>query len=205
MILVIIGLVALAVGFARGGRLEGLSQVPLRGAVVILSLFVAQALFRRGAFGFDQLSAIWTVWLWCVASVGLIAVCIVNRRVPGMLIIAAGIGLNLLVVMLNAGMPVGGALADSLDMAPTAASIQSSGGFYVPVESATAIPVLGDVIPVLVPGVFRALVSLGDLVMFVGAGVLIEEGMYRGRYQPRHAIGSHQAADSARLPRPTRE
>ena len=167
MILIFIGALAMAVGFARGGRLEGLSRVSLRGAGVILILFAAQV-FLRSATGLHVLSASWVVWLWCAVSLGLLVLCIVNRRVPGMLLIAIGIGLNLAVVLLNTGMPVGGPLAASFDMSPSVRSIENRGGFYSAVDTETVAMALGDVIPIPAPRPLRSLVSLGDLIMFMG-------------------------------------
>ncbi len=192
MILLVIVLVAVAVGYVRGGRLEGLSRVAFRGAGAALLLFGVQMVLRRGVLLPQLFGTDWVAWLWCGVALGLLALCVMNQRVPGIPLVAVGIGLNLLVVLLNGGMPVGGSLAASFDMNPNASVIEGRGAFYEVVETETVIPALGDVIPIPAPRPFRSLVSLGDLLMFLGAGVLIEESMYRGRYRPRHALGRRQ-------------
>jgi hypothetical protein len=191
MILLVVATVAIVVGFARGGRLDGLSRIPLRGVGAILSLFALQLFLRRGSSAIDVLTASRIVWLWCGVSLGLILLCGLNWRVPGMPLIALGIGLNLTVVLLNTGMPVGGSVAASFYMSPSARAIEGHGGFYRAVDAETVAAALGDVIPVPAPRPVRSLVSLGDLIMFLGAGVLIEESMTRARYRGRHARGGH--------------
>ena len=193
MILALAVAVAVAVGLLRGGTVDGLSRISLRGVGVMLLLFVAQSAVRQALPRLGIVEGSWIVWLWCGISVGLIFLCALNWRVPGVPIIAFGIGLNLVVVVMNAAMPVGGPLAAAIDMEPGAASIASRGGFYEAVNSETAATWLGDVIPVPAPPPVRSLVSLGDLLMFVGAGVLVEEGMYRGRYRGRHSVGYRES------------
>ena len=129
------------------------------------------------------------VWLWCGVSVVLVCLCALNWRVRGMPLIAAGVALNLVVVLLNTGMPVGGSLAASAGMTPSAEVVAAQWGFYTLVGPQTLATGLGDVIPVPLPRPLRSLVSIGDLLMFLGIGVLIEEGIHRERYRPRHAVG----------------
>lgn len=178
--------VALAVGFARGGRLSGLANLPLRAAPAILLLFVAQVVLREQAFGL-RFAPSTLVWLWCGVSAGLVALCLLNWRIRGMPIVAVGIALNLAVVLLNSGMPAGGPLATSLGMSPSSTSIAARGGFYHLAGSGDVAVAIADVIPVPLPRPFRALVSIGDLLLFIGAGVVIEEGMRQGAYRARHS------------------
>lgn len=191
MILLLVGIIAIAVGLARGGRLEGLTRIPLRGGIGILTLFVAQLLIRQVMPALGAPGSRLSVWLWCGVSIGLLLLCAWNWQIVGIRILALGIALNVFVVALNIGMPVGGPLAASIGMTPRADSVIDRGGFYQPVDSGTVALVLGDVVPIPAPRPLRSLVSLGDVVMFVGAGVLIEEAIRRARYRARHAVGSH--------------
>jgi len=188
MILLVVAAVAIAIGLARGGRLEGLSKLQLRGAALILGLFVLQFSLRQVAPMLHVLSPSALVLLWCGVSLGLLASCVVNRRIRGMPLIAVGIALNLAVVALNAGMPAGGALAASLGMSPSPSVVAAHGGFYRIVDSETVAAALGDVVPIPAPRPLRSLVSIGDVLMFLGAGVLIEEGVREGRYRAKHGI-----------------
>lgn len=190
--LLLVVVVAVAVGLARGGRLEGLSRLPFRGGIAILILFVAQLLIRQVMPTVGAPDSHLSVWLWCGVSIGLLLLCALNWQIVGIHTLALGIALNVLVVALNIGMPVGGSLAASIGMTPGVDSVVDRGGFYRMVDSGTVAPVLGDVIPIPAPRPLRSLVSLGDIIMFVGAGVLIEEGIRKGHYQARHAVKSQR-------------
>ncbi len=183
---------AIAVGLLRGGRLDGLSRLSFRGGIAILSLFVAQLLIRRVMPTVGAPDSHLSVWLWCGASISLLLLCTLNWQIVGMRILALGIALNVLVVALNVGMPVGGSLAASIGMTPGVDSVVDRGGFYRMADSGTVAAVLGDVIPIPAPPPLRSLLSLGDIIMFVGAGVLIEEGVRKGHYQARHAVKSQR-------------
>ena len=186
MILLIVVILGIGVGIARGGRLEGLSQVRVRGVAAIFLLFAAQALIRQGGPRLGLVGSTLVVWVWCAVSVGLIIVCVLNWGIRGIPLVALGVALNLLVVALNVGMPVGGTLAASYGMSPSRDSLANHGGFYRTVDTETVAAVLGDIIPIPLPRPARAIVSLGDLLMFLGVAVMVEESVYGGRYRGRH-------------------
>ncbi len=177
IVLVLVVAVSIAVGLVVGGKLANLARVQLRASGAIVALFLVQALLRQVGprFGIPRPSLI--VWLWCGVSLLLTIVAIVNWRVKGMSLIAAGIALNLVVVALNVGMPVGGGLARWAGLSPGEGSIAARGGFYVEVDSQTTLPELGDVVPLPGPASMRVLVSAGDLIMFLGVFVLVVAGM----------------------------
>lgn len=193
MILLIVALAAIVIGLVRGGRIEGLSSVPFRGGLAVLILFVVQAVVRQFIPELGILSTGVLVLSWVVVSACLLVLCALNWRTVGVRLLALGIALNIVVVALNIGMPVGGPLAARLGMAPSAESIANRGAFYQPVDSGTVAPLLGDVIPIPAPQPLRSLVSMGDVLMFLAVGVLIEETIRRARYRPRHSVGSHES------------
>jgi hypothetical protein len=83
-----------------------------------------------------------------------------NAHLPGALAIATGSLLNLVVVVLNGGMPV------SEDAAAVAATSTHVGdGLHVTLSATTQVAALADVIPI---GIFRSVYSVGDVV--TGAG-----------------------------------
>ena len=192
MIFLAICLLAIVIGLLRGGRFAALGKVTIRGGGLILALFVVQLFVRRGLPGSSAIDADLVVGTWCAVSALVVLLCVRNWRVSGMPLIALGIGLNLAVVLLNAAMPVGGPVAAALKMEPSHAAIAARGGFYEQVNTETVATALGDVIPIPAPPFARSLVSLGDLLMFVGAGILIEEGMSRGRYRGKHRATRQQ-------------
>lgn len=87
------------------------------------------------------------------------AVALASARLPGVPLIAAGAGLNLLVVIANGGMPV------------DPAAVVAAGGrmptdpLHLELTTSTALALLADVIPL--PPV-RGVYSIGDVVLTIG-------------------------------------
>jgi hypothetical protein len=87
----------------------------------------------------------------------------VNRRLPGMVLVLAGLALNLAVIAPNGGMPVD----------PVAARMAGTGSITIHadakhhlLEAEDVLPFLGDVIAVPPPA--RIVMSLGDVVLYAG-------------------------------------
>ena len=68
-----------------------LSRLSLRGSTAILVLFVLQLLSRRRIAGETWLTDTQLIVLWCAMSLGLVMLCAVNWRVPGMPFVSVGI------------------------------------------------------------------------------------------------------------------
>ena len=102
------------------------------------------------------------------------AVMLINWRHRGFLAILLGVLLNLIPIALNQGMPVSGPAVveagGSLSELP-----RERGGKHHLQSSEDVVTVLGDVIAVRSP--FRAVVSIGDLVMWAGAGWFVTAAM----------------------------
>jgi hypothetical protein len=97
-----------------------------------------------------------------------------------------GVILNLVPIALNQGMPVSGAAV--IESGGTIEAVpQELGEKHHLQRPEDRLTVLADVIPVREP--FRAVVSVGDLVMWVGAGVFVTAAM----------LGAHRRE---RLPSP---
>ena len=82
-----------------------------------------------------------------------------NVQLVGAVLVAIGSALNLIVVVVNHGMPV------DPDAVMAAGAIMPSDPLHVVQTGATVLNALGDVIPV---GAFRAVYSLGDICIAVG-------------------------------------
>lgn len=143
-------LLGLAVGMGLGGDWRRLLRLSLRGAPILF----AAALLR-------VIGVIWGLPLaiYVVVLVSLVAVALMNWRLPGALVIAAGITLNLVAILANGGMPI----------SPRAAAIADieipSDGLHMPMTEATRVSMLADVVPV---PFFRNVYSAGDIVLAVG-------------------------------------
>jgi Family of unknown function (DUF5317) len=175
------------IGWARGGRLEALGRVPVRGlpllgaAVAIALLALAAPLpqiVARALQGAGYLLALAALWL--------------NRRHPWSFPILIGLGLNAAVIALNGGrMPVApDALARlSRGLDPTGAAIGLDAR-HVIAGPGTRLAVLGDTIAV---GVGRAgvIASAGDVLMALGVGGFVQGEMVGARAGPPGPVDSN--------------
>ena len=164
-------------GWARGGRLRNLEHLEFRMGALVLVLFFGQLLLRGTTVLSLSIPSPVRVSLWCGCALGVLCLAIVNLRVRGMYFVAAGLLLNVVVVVLNAGMPLSQSAASRLGATPSQVSRSLEAGFYRLASPGTRLRVLGDVIPV--PGFpgLRSVVSFGDLLMIVGVVVIVVEGM----------------------------
>ncbi len=106
-----------------------------------------------------------------VYLIGLICIALVsarNWRLPGAALISVGTFTNVLVVLLNSGMPYDVALATEINALP------AESGLHVPLGPHTIFPFLGDIIPFgFAPiAVLRSVYSVGDVLIGFG-GFLI--------------------------------
>jgi hypothetical protein len=165
--------VGVLLGLLAGGSVRGLSRLTLRFESVLLAVLVAQLLlpFLR----LQGRAAALAFWVWLGTFPVLIAIAVANRRVPGMPVIAAGLVCNAIVIAVNGAMPVA-----PLAAAATGSAIPAiaTGDFVHAVAgSATRLTWLGDVLPVPGPPGWRALASPGDVLLAVGAAVVVAIGM----------------------------
>ena len=83
-----------------------------------------------------------------------------NRQIPGAPLVALGSALNALVIVLNGGMPVDAAAA----IAVGAVTLPND-ALHQQLGPDTRLPWLADVVPM---GVFRAVYSVGDVIIAAG-------------------------------------
>lgn len=165
------------VGFARGGRVERLAELPIRLAWLVgLAWLVQVVLFVSPlAHSIDPFAA--PIHL---ATVLLLAIVIVfNRALPGFAILGVGLLLNAVVYAANGGfMPVSeGALLASGNMTSLAA--MADGARFqktILLQPDTPLWLLGDILPLPLAG---KVYSIGDVVAGLGLFVLIVGGMLR--------------------------
>jgi hypothetical protein len=172
---------ALAVGLVLGGRVSRLAQLPLRAHWLF---FVAIAI-QVVAFPFGSLP--WRTGetaaglLWLVSWGFLAAAAVVNRRIAGVPVVAAGLGMNVAAVVANGGtMPV---LPEAMRAAGESYVAQAN-------STATADPNLALLVdrwaaPDWLP--LANVFSVGDIVIAVGAFaiVLAAMGVRLPRLAPR--------------------
>ncbi len=208
LVLIVIGL-AVAAGFIAGGSLRPFEHLRLHWWGVALAGLALQGIPLTSGVGRPVGSAV------VVGSYGLlVAFALVNRRLPALWLVIAGLILNLVVIGANGGMPVS---AGALEAAGARAEGLVGGGtvkHHLMGPDDTLTP-LGDVIGI--PPPIGAVVSVGDLLLYAGVAILVVSVMlgrsgenrrgparvfqgYRGKHlPPEHRFGrlSHPAAARA--------
>lgn len=184
VILLAAGLVA---GLARGGRVENLGRATFRYPALVFaglgiqvaSELVAALIYPQLREGGRGLALLGLSYLLLVVFV------VLNRRLPGAILIGAGLALNLLVIVGNGGMPVSPGAARAAGIDPT--DYLERAVKHRPLGPGTVFGFLGDVIPLPVIG---KVVSIGDVLLGIGLFVLVERVV---RYRPRRLKGSRGA------------
>ena len=145
----------IAAGIAFGGDWRRLSTFTLH----LWPLLVVGAGLRLLGYAVPSSPlAVYFIGLLCVAVVAAR-----NYRLPGAALISVGTFSNVLVVLLNNGMPFDARIAAEINAPPP------ENGLYVTLGPTTIFPFLGDIIPVgIVPSVY----SVGDFLIAFG-GFLI--------------------------------
>lgn len=157
-------------GRARGGSLESLAATRLTWLPLLwtaLVLQIAPALWL-------ELSGTAAVGVILASNLLLVGFLLVNRKLPGIGLMAAGLLLNVVVIGANRAMPVSGRAADLAGVAstPTQANFE-----HELMSPSTVLPWLGDVIPL--PRLGEVL-SLGDVLLVGGIAVLVYRRMLAG-------------------------
>lgn len=184
-----IALVALALGALVGvlarGDMRNLARIRIRGETALVGLLVAQMLIP--ALRLEGSVARVAFWLWWATLPATAGVALLNRRLPGMACLAAGLTLNAVVVVANGGMPV-------LPLA--ALSAGGSEGSWIPplgdfvhlvAGVGSRLLALADVIPV--PAPVRSVVSGGDVVLLAGVAAVIAGIPQKGATAHPHRTG----------------
>jgi hypothetical protein len=164
-------LLALAFGLALGGSLARLAELRLRAPwLFLVAIGIQLVAYPVAGLPWQTPERVASV-LW-IASYGLLAVAaVLNRRITGVPVVAAGMALNLAAILANRGtMPVGyEAMHDAGRVATTHANSTASAD--------PSLPWLVDrwAAPEWVP--LANVYSVGDVVIAVGAFVLVLAAM----------------------------
>jgi uncharacterized protein DUF5317 len=163
-VLIVIG-VAIVVGFIAGGSLRPFEHLRVHWWGAALAGLVLQGIPLTGGLGRPLGSAV------VVGSYGmLLGFAWVNRRLPAVWVVMAGLILNLVVIGVNGGMPVS---AGALERAGAGAEQLLGAGtlkHHLMGPEDTLTP-LADVIGL--PPPVSAVVSIGDLILYGGVGALV--------------------------------
>lgn len=178
--------VGLVLGWIRGGRLKRLTdRTILFWPAIPLALVLQLAPIPEiGSTNPDFVP----VGALLFSYVLLIAVAVVNRRLPGFVLILAGLLLNFLAIGVNGGMPVSRDAIDRAGLNETIPDLEKDSKHHLQRDSDVLLPIT-DVIPI--PGPLATVVSVGDVLMYVGVAGFVAIAMgdrKRGRRDQRIEI-----------------
>lgn len=165
-------LCALAFGYARGGRLANLGHVDLRHGWLVVISVAAQGALATVGWADGPVGAVSSPLL-LLSHAALLAFVVANHLLPGMILVFAGFASNAAVITANGAMPVSlDALAavsggEATTITPGKHRLLLEGDVLSPLADIYAIPVL------------RTVVSLGDMVLAAGVGILVVNLMLR--------------------------
>lgn len=164
----IVLLIALAVGFALGGRLGALGELRLRYRLLVVLALLAQGAGTLLGGPAHPAGLALSALLLC-------GFLVLNRGVHGLGLVALGVLANALVIGLNGAMPVS---AEAIGRAGITSQslLRGDDPLHELAGPDTRLQVLGDVIPVLVPH-RPHVASPGDLLVLAGLAELVVVGM----------------------------
>jgi hypothetical protein len=116
---------------------------------------------------------------------------IANRSIPGLWLIALGGGMNLAAISANGGVMPASPTASAIAGIPASDQFANSAVLTDP-----RLAWLGDIIPVPGPWPLGNVLSPGDVVLYVGALVLLHRACRPGRSRPRPATTSAALPDA---------
>ena len=158
--------VSLTLGLWRGGSLEALADTRLRWLVLLVEGLLIQVVFDLwDPAGLTRAGGLAVLLVSNAAVAGFL---MLNRQLPGMLLIAVGLLLNTIVITANQALPVSPAAAARAGLDPPPAV--SDALKHERLDSGTRLPWLADVIPV--PGV-KEVLSFGDVVLALGVARVV--------------------------------
>ena len=169
----IVAIAAALVGLRKGGSLHALAYTHFRAPLLLLAGLVLQLglnLWEPEWLTDDLALAL------LLSSNAIVASFIaVNQKLPGMLLIAMGLALNVAVITANRAMPVS---AQAAEQSGATTVVGDAGIKHEALDEDTVLPWLGDVIPV--PGL-RLVLSVGDLLLDAGMSKLLYVRTLSGR------------------------
>ena len=164
MLLVLV--IAVLVGLARGGKLSNLTEI---GARAWWLLFIGFGIQLIATF-LPRSSHDLAVGLILASYVPLLLFVWLNRQLAGLWVAGIGILMNFTVIAANGGMPV---MLEAVKLAGGSADV-ALGAKHVFLTEQTRLAFLADVIPLP-----SSVISMGDVFLAIGVGVFLEDQIRR--------------------------
>lgn len=167
-------LLSLIVGFIRKGNLRGLAQLKLKWGWIFPLLLIVQIITFVYQNDIKILGKASESIYMVVYIIGLLFLYL-NRNHKGFMIIFIGVFLNFLVMVVNGGrMPVSEEAAAVLDPMYIQALKDGLYAKHILLTDSTILGFLGDIIPLGPPYPRTQVISIGDVVMNIGAFLFIQ-------------------------------
>jgi len=171
--------IGIMIGWLLKGQLRRLGDLPIKGAWLIILLGVMVVFIK-----FTQSPERRLLYQGLMLSffVIMIYMLVLNRKLPGVKLIMAGLCLNFLVMAVNGGrMPVSEwAEIVSGQAAYLPELLNDTGSRHVLLTDQTKLFFLGDIIPIPPPYPVSRVISAGDVFLILGVIQMIVTGMKKG-------------------------
>lgn len=156
---------------ARGGRVTSLTRLPLHHVWLLFVPFLIQVIAFASPGELIVAGAPLAQYLYVaslvVAAIGLV----LNRQLPGVIWIAAGLALNALAIVANGGfMPVASDARVFAGMPPLTGRDMN----VIPMTAETRLPFLADILPLPYFVPFANVFSIGDVLIALGGVIFIQ-------------------------------
>jgi hypothetical protein len=193
LLFLLVAAAGLAVGLARGGSLRHLRESGVRAARLGLAFLAVQALVVVLPLRAVGLPLVLGAVLLLVALVVLLGVARENGRLPGVPLIALGLLLNLVVVLVNLGMPVAAETLERAGIGVEQPAPDRPDPKHVLERGGTRLSLLGDRLAVRP---LRTVTAYGTVIELAGLFLLLQH-LVRGpgpfRREDGTAHGAHEA------------
>jgi len=183
------GVLSLILALLRGGRIRRLGELHIRQMwlVFIPPAFMVMLIAAREMGRADIVRAV-SGYLHLLAYCALLMLVWLNRRLTGAAFLAAGLLLNMAVLVANGGrMPVSYKAAEFSGVGPKALKILRDNDMtrHIIIDDRTRLGWLGDVIPIPKPPFpDPEVMSVGDALLAIGVFILIQTAMVPHRQRP---------------------
>ena len=180
MLYLMIIILAVIIGLLRGGELEKISHISIEGVY-----FFVAALLLRGLvwiFGILDFSILlrYSSFFIIFSYFLLIFASIRNIKLPGFRCVTLGVLLNSFVILVNGGkMPVLINQQIAQNMGTAALPGQEQNLVHTLMGNETLFAFLGDVIPLPGPFPDNSILSVGDIMIFIGLFIFIQNTMMK--------------------------
>lgn len=167
-------LFGIIIALLRGGKLSNLATLRIRGAWILIFLWITQMtlyVLQEKIPSLFQKIHVFSM----VSYFILFYILFQNKRIPGMNVLLIGGLLNFLVMAVNGGyMPVSAEAASLISPTYIHPLPQGPYGRHILMSDNTHLNFLGDIIPLLPPYPRQHVVSIGDVLINIGAFMAIQ-------------------------------